>query len=507
MTDTEIPKLSREIRRDTMLNLAGRAVPLLLGLFAVPLLVKGLGLPRFGILALVWSITLYFAAFDVGLGRGTTKSISAALQAGEKDRISSIAWASLAGQVFVGVPLATVVVAAVPFLVGKLIPPGELVGEATAAFTLAGLGIPILLASAALRGFLEGFRRFGLVNSVRAISSSANFLLPLLGVALDLTLGQIVLLLQVGQLVTLLALYVIARRVWPGMGSFPRSLGGELSRLFRFGAWVTLSSLLSPVLLYLDRFVLASSVTVGAVALYAAPYEGITRLSLIPVSLISALFPVLSALHSAKSEGIRELSHRALSSVVLVVGALVFLAVFLARDILLIWLGPEFAAESTTALRILAVGVFANSLSYVPYTLLQASDRADLPAKFHLLETPLHVLSTLMLVWAFGLIGAAISWSLRVGLDSVLLFAGATRVTRSSLRSLLPLNLAALMFGVIGLAWVGGELMSGITSMGMRLGLEAAVSLPILIAVLYQMVRLERGLPRSHVPFAGGRNG
>ena len=55
------------LARNALLNLIGQAVLLLVGVVCVPLVIRGLGTERFGLLSLAWVILGYFSIF--GLGR------------------------------------------------------------------------------------------------------------------------------------------------------------------------------------------------------------------------------------------------------------------------------------------------------------------------------------------------------------------------------------------------------------------------------------------------------
>ena len=52
----------------------------------------------------------------------------------------------------------------------------------------------------------------------------------------------------------------------------------------------------------------------------------------------------------------------------------------------------------------------------------QARGRADLTAKIHLAELPFYVTSVFYLIRADGIKGAAIAWTLRVGVEAIVLF-------------------------------------------------------------------------------------
>jgi O-antigen/teichoic acid export membrane protein len=110
--------------------------------------------------------------------------------------------------------------------------------------------------------------------------------------------------------------------------------------------------------------------------------------------------------------------------------------VVFAPDLLRVWLGGQYAVESANALRVLAIGVFANTLAQPLFVTLYARNRPDLPAKFHLIELGLHLPTTILLIKTFGITGAAVAWTARVILDLCLLFWAAARTSKISVKDL-----------------------------------------------------------------------
>jgi O-antigen/teichoic acid export membrane protein len=92
------------------------------------------------------------------------------------------------------------------------------------------------------------------------------------------------------------------------------------------------------------------------------------------------------------------------------------------------WLGPEFSQHGTHVFRWLALGVFINSFARFPLALLQAHHRPDLTAKLHLAELPVYLASVYVLTVHLGIVGTAMAWTLRVALDSLLMFLLAGRI-------------------------------------------------------------------------------
>ena len=120
----------------------------------------------------------------------------------------------------------------------------------------------------------------------------------------------------------------------------------------------------------------------------------------------------------------------------------------------------------------MAIGIFINSLAWVPFALVQGAGRPDLTAKLHLSELPLYLLTLWCLIKGFGLEGAALAWVLRVVLDAILLFYLAQRLLPASVlllqRLVVPVGLALMALAIAAL--LVGPVMKGfflaLTSLG-----------------------------------------
>jgi O-antigen/teichoic acid export membrane protein len=419
------------LARNTLLNFTGQAIPLLVKIGTMPFIVHGLGTERFGLLSLAWVILGYFTIFDLGLGPATAKHVAEALGKGAKDQVPRLIWTAVTVQAAFGVIGALALGVIAPLLVEDILSmPLLLTAEAKIAFYWLAASIPAVLISGSLTGALAAAQRFDLVNAVGASFSVANSLLTLVGVLFwDWRLPEIISMLVVSRLLALVVYYWLCLRVFPAFKGPPCFHWAELWMLVGFGGWVTVSSVIGPILVYLDRFMIGALLSMAAVAYYAAPYEMVTRLWIVPTSLGVALFPAFSTLIGrGQQERLLALLSRSVKWVLLTLGPTVIIVITLARDILQLWLGSAFAAESTLILQILAVGVLVNSLAHVPYSLIHALGRPDLTAKFHLAELPLHVLLAWWLIGRWGAPGAALAWSIRVAVDALLLFIAACRL-------------------------------------------------------------------------------
>src|SRR5712664_4951417 len=106
----------RLLARNTIWNLIGSGAPMIVAVVCIPILIRGLGTDRFGVLTLAWALIGYASLFDLGLGRALTQLVAKKLGAGEEREIPSLAWASLLLMLFLGLAGTAVVVLASPWL-------------------------------------------------------------------------------------------------------------------------------------------------------------------------------------------------------------------------------------------------------------------------------------------------------------------------------------------------------------------------------------------------------
>jgi O-antigen/teichoic acid export membrane protein len=109
----------------------------------------------------------------------------------------------------------------------------------------------------------------------------------------------------------------------------------------------------------------------------------------------------------------------------LVIFPSVLAIVVLAPEGLSLCLGDDFTEHSAVILQWLAAGIPVKSLAHLQFTTIQTARRPNNTAKFNLVELPLYLPLLYRLVHRKGLEGAAIAWSIRISVDSVVLWIAA----------------------------------------------------------------------------------
>lgn len=465
------------IARNTALNLIGLGLPLIAAVLAVPYVVPRLGVDRFGILSLAWVLFSYLTIFDLGLGWAATKFVAECLGRNERQRIAGLVWTTLTVQTLLGVLGAALTTLLLPLLVYRLLNiPDALKSETHRSLLILTWALPIAVGTTTLRGVLEAKQRFDLVTWVRVPASSSLYLLPALGVSLGLHLPGIVALL-VGQIVaTAFAYGWMCLKLIPEMRRY-EFRSDALRPVAVFGGWVTLSNLVAPMLVSLDRFVIGARLPVASVAYYSVPWDLIMRVQVIPNSLASALFPAFSTLSaSSGGEKLAQFYVRGIKFLVLLLAPALLLVAIFAHPLMTIWMGAEFATNSAPVLQILTVGILTASLAFIPSVALQAAGSPDLPAKFHLIQVPFYIAILWVLVGLGGTVGAALACAIRMIADAALLFGATYHMWASARRAAWP---------IAGVLIVTSSTVWAIINFRIQTGLYGGLALLPCLMILY----------------------
>ena len=409
---------------------------MLVALAAIPALIRALGTDRFGVLTLAWMLIGYCSLFDLGLGRALTKLVSAgsgvAVETRNGAALASTVWTALAIMLVLGCGGALLFAAGSGLLAHSILKiPLALQDEAVVSLQWIAAAIPLVTLTAGLRGILEARQRFGSLSILRLLTGALTFACPLAAARLYGSLPAVVFALAAVRLLSLAAHAVLCAVLTPDLLSDRRVRPAQAGPLFRFGGWLTVSNLLSPLMVSMDRLLVGMFLPVTHVAYYATPYEMVTKLQVIPSAVTGVLFPAFSSSLVNDRERARKLYIRGLSVILGFVAPLVAIFAAFAYPGLRLWLGEEFAAHGYRALQLLAIGVLINAAATVPASFLQAAGRPDVTAKLHMIEFPLYIPLACRLIQGWGIEGAALAWVARVTLDTSLLFWMARRAVPS----------------------------------------------------------------------------
>lgn len=405
-------------------NLGGLIAPLAIAVLTVPQLIDVLGKERFGLLALAWGLVGYASAMDLGIGRALTQMVAKMKGDGNLSGISSALFTASRITIVSG-SIAGLIIFFFGLMggAGLINAEADLEKEIKFSIFILAIALPVQAMSATYRGVNEAFLKFRSISILRASLGIINFAGPYIISLYSIKLHYLIASIIVSRVVAFIFYKILAERCIAQ--EINADVNGKYSntiarQLFSFGSWVTVSSVVSPMLVQADRFFIATIISAAAVSTYVIPYEAVVQSLVLVGAISSVIFPSLSAMLRSDPGAARAFFNRWLLRVVGIMSMVCCSMALLLPYILPLWI-KDLDVISIRVGQILCAGVFANSMGVMFYALIHAQGKSKITAKIHLLELPIFALSLYFLVDHLGVLGAAIAWVGRMSFDALAL--------------------------------------------------------------------------------------
>ena len=420
------------IRRSTLINFLGLLIPTAISLVTVPLYLRTIGEIRYGVLLLAFTFLGYFGAFDLGLGRAVAQRLPQQDDVIERNQTF---WTALFISAGMGIVGAVILYFLGTWLFASIFHiPSSLRGEMPAALPWLAAIVPLTAVISVFAGALEARQAFLALNLSQIVGTIGLQVFPLsLALLGHLSMATLLAAALAGRLLGVLMLVMATARKLPFRGA-PHWHRADFAPLLRFGGWVTVSGLVTPLLTIIDRLVIGAQLNAAAVTAYTVTYNLTQRFTYMPAALSTSLFPRFSR---GAGDDRECLLHDGIRALVAIQTPIIVIGIILMVPFLDLWIGKELAAQAAPVAIVLLIGIWINAPAYVPHNLLPAVGRPDLMARFYLVELLPFLLVLWILVAQFGILGAAIAWLLRSTADAGFCFF-ATSSMKIFLRALLP---------------------------------------------------------------------
>jgi len=422
------------ITKNAILNIISQIAPILIGLVTIPMLIKHLGTEEYGVLTTAWMVIGFFSIFDLGIGRAITVFCADKLESNKTEDVPELIWTALFILAGLGL-LATLIISltANEIVENFLNVPILLRRETVNVVILLAVAISPIICTGCLLSFLVSNQKFNLISIVRPIMGSITYLGPLTVLAYSNSLTIICLSLVISKVLEFSAYAYLSIRINPNIWKKRKVNRLHIKPLLAYGGWMTVSNVVCSLMNYADRFFVAALLTTTAVAYYSTPSDLIIRFMIVPGAIVGVLFPAFCATYNNDKEKIRYLFKRGVVFTLIFVFPVILTAITLAKEILWLWLGDDFSNNSTSALQYLAIGGLANSISYIPFAIIQAGGKPDLTGKLHLIELPIFIIVFMLLIKNYGIEGAAIGCMLRSLFDTLILMKLASKLIKNDI--------------------------------------------------------------------------
>jgi O-antigen/teichoic acid export membrane protein len=402
--------------RNSLWGLVGSLLPAALAIPTAGLIARALGAEGFGLFLLLISLLALASVLDGGVAHAVTRL--AAQRSGQPQELGELLATGLVAVLAWSLPVLAAVAWQQAGVVALINPSPSLLPQLKDALPPLAVLIALQLVTVVFYGLLEGLQHFRelafikLANGVLAAVLPAVYALSTPLATLDYVLWSMMLARLVGMLMlmgpTRARLSIKRHQLrW----STPLARG-----LFAFGGWVAVSNVVSPVMNYVDRFILSSTLGARQAAAYLAAAELVGRAAPVPAALSASLFPRLCA-DLNDHAALRRAAQLMISSCAVLCACLALWG----DAVLRLWLGQAFQPESMGLLRILLLGFLLNAIAHLPFARLHAAGHSRTTAILHAAELLPFLGLLYALVQSWGPTGAAVAWVLRMGVDLVAL--------------------------------------------------------------------------------------
>lgn len=494
-------------------NLAGNFSVVILGLVAVPIVLKIIGVEAYGLIGMFMSIAAFLSLLDLGLSTTLNRALAqtktdAEISARPSDLLrtfETVYW-------FVAAMMAICLQSLAPWIASYGHPAKTLDSE-TIVLALIVLGQTFAVGWPGMlyAGGLAGLQRQVSLNVVRTISSLTQ---TLGGIGLLLWVSPSLILylywnLVIAFLSTLVLRFLLRRSIRLASERPAQRPRFSLALLFhhgRFSLGILGIALIVTLLTQLDRVILSGRLTLEAFGYYAFAANIATMLAQIVGALTSALFPQLAKLVSQSDDAaIERLYHTGCQVLAIAVLPFAVTSIVFAKPLLESWLSnPDFVDNTYRLVQVLLAGAAISGLVSIPYHTQIAYGWTRLSIVKNVVA--IIVIAPLMwfLVGWFGAIGAGVAVvALNLGYLFVEMPIMHARIMRGNLRRFYTIDVA--LPTVICMTCAGLSRLAFPASLGrwgtlVWIGCTGAVCLAVLAASLPEPRSILRGYVADRFP-------
>ncbi|WP_167496242.1 oligosaccharide flippase family protein [Vibrio inusitatus] len=280
---------------------------------------------------------------------------------------------------------------------------------------ISAFALPAILLNQLFYAYLEGSLRYGAILKIKLVSSMLEALLLITILLIYGDLYTLLIVFCIGKYVTLSFIYYYCSG--PKLIERKQFSKTKVGGMIKFGGWLTISSIIGPVMVYFDRFFVSGEFGLEIAEQYLAVSELAIKIAIIPTA-ISRVFFVLMARISIDGHRSTRLGYQ---SIIVGVVPFLFLLIVYSDSFLNLVISDKSTELSTTIFNILCIGLVFNAIAQIPFMKLLAAGYSKTTAIIHLCELFPYLILLTYAIKQYGVIGVAIVWVLRSLIDCIIL--------------------------------------------------------------------------------------
>lgn len=402
------------LTKNIFYNLLGQFLLVILGFVAVKYVFRHLGGDALGIIYFTLTLnTILAAVLELGISSVTVREVSSHFTSEpvyirELIRTFSLFyWTAY-------LVLALVIYYGAPILITHWIHLETMdPATATEAVRILGISAVIVLPRMLYASLFVGLQRMEFNNGIDVVTGG----LQQLGAAIILVNGggffDVVWWMGICFVLSVGAYIFFCGRFFPWRALVPGFSSGVVRRNFTFACNMTSITILAMILTQIDKLMVSKFLSVDMFGFYGFISNLVSRMTLITNSVAQALFPSFSILFKDENRERLMKQYRQLHNLICLTTIPVFAVITFASVPMLSFLFNEDIARMLFfPITLLCVGYYMNGTLSVPCVFSYAVGRPDILSKANLYALFIMIPLAGVLIYAFGLTGAALSWVL-----------------------------------------------------------------------------------------------
>lgn len=405
----------RVITRNILSNWAAYSLQIVIAFLLTPFILREIGDARYGVWAIVVSVTGYYGLLDLGLRAGMTQYITRYFSTGDMARMNMAASSGFAlhAGCAICVGLFTVVAASVAPTYLSL--STEFEAEAVSCLLVVGFSTAIQFLLFPFSVALTAKQRFDIVTAISGFSRLLSAVAMVCSLLVGYGLIGLCVAGALGNILDYLLRWAVAHRILPELKVSLRLINWASCReCLVFGSWSAVISASTLVISFTDALVIGFFMPVSAIAFFTLANNLIKYFANLFVPVGHVFYPAATALDARDDvAGLRRLYLTASRMITLQATSIALITCFWAGDFYSLWIGQEYLSSSVyhsvpLLFRVLLVGAVCTAAQRIGSKILLGRRQTRGLAWLFVAEGTLNLVISIALIGKYGLLGVAI---------------------------------------------------------------------------------------------------
>lgn len=398
-----------KIVRNVFSNWVGYFISIVIAFFLSPFLVHTLGDARYGIWALVGSLTGYLGLFDLGVRSSLVKYVAQYRALNDDINLNRIINTALFVFALSSIAIILISMALAYFLPYIFKIPDEYISEATCIVPLIGINIALSLISGVFGGTLCGFQRYDIFSASAIGVSILKTALLVLVLKTGFGLVAMTFVHIASTIMGLCTSLFFSKKQHPSLQLSSKFINKQtLKTIYSYSVYIFIMTIAVRIVFYTDNIVIGASLSASAITFYAIGANLVLQLKALVLSMTKVFNPAASEFSAQNQDDkVQSLLIKGTKFSLYLVLPIGLGFVIFGKPFITLWMGEKYQI-SAKVLTILMIPQFFALAQLTAGAILNGLAKHKVNAFVACAEAAANLGLSILLVRYYGIIGVAL---------------------------------------------------------------------------------------------------